>query len=99
MPTQLATNVWLRVVGESRFITIDMSADLEDGQTITAIADPTVGSALATYVASSKAISSNGLMVSAKFTSVTAGQVKVTFSMTTSNPTETLYAVAYLQQE
>ncbi len=97
MTSTLASNTWVRYIGEARFVTVDLSDDLATGQTVSS-ATWTPESAATTYTASSAAVSSSGKEISAKFTAVAAGFIRVDISATCINPSETIITAIYFKQ-
>jgi hypothetical protein len=76
----------IRYVGEKRYISIDLTKDLDTAQTISTVTwTPDTG---VTLVAGSEAVSSDSKKASAKFDTPTAGTYNIVVRINTINPVE-----------
>jgi hypothetical protein len=77
-----------RKVGAKAYITIIMNRYLAAGEQIASVVWTSSDAALATLVAASEAISSDGRSASAEFDHLAEGVVRITATVTTTNPVE-----------
>ena len=88
--TQIVTEVFERSVGAIRYVTVDLTDDLAPGETLTGTPAFTSENSYVTIDAGTPAVSTDGRMISARFTHVAAGKTRIDYTVSTTVPTETL---------
>ena len=92
------SNERLRYVGETRYLTVDFSDDLEAGQTINSATATSGATNLATVASGSVAVSADGKKVSMVLNHLAVGEVTITVQANVVNPTETILAAVNVRQ-